>query len=134
MTWTVFVIGVLVLPTLLSFFSSLFPKRRGIAKRSFLRGVARDLAIGLAQAALRIVFLAHAAWMRSDAIARTLWRLAVSRRHLLEWVPAAQAHRALDLETAGFYRRMHGAILLAAAAGALVAVSSSDARAWAAPA
>ncbi len=131
--WTVFVIGVLVLPTLLSFFSSLFPKRRGIAKRSFLRGVARDLAIGLAQAALRIVFLAHAAWMRCDAIARTLWRLAVSRRHLLEWVPAAQAHRTLDLETAGFYRRMHGAILLAAAAGALVAVSGSDARAWAAP-
>ena len=126
-------IGVLVLPTLLSFFSSLFPKRRGIAKRSFLRGVARDLAIGLAQAVLRIAFLAHAAWMRSDAIARTLWRLAVSRRHLLEWVPAAQAHRTLDLEMTGFYRRMRGAILLAAAAGALVAVAGPDARAWAAP-
>ncbi len=133
--WTVFVLGVFGLPALLSFFSNLFPKRRGIAKRSFLRGVARDLAIGLSQAALRIVFMAHAAWMRSDAILRTLWRLAVSRRHLLEWVPAAQAHRTLDLETAGFYRRMHGAILLAAAAGALVLVfvSGSGPGAWPAP-
>ena len=27
----------------------------------------------------------------ADAIVRTLWRLGVSRRHLLEWIPAAQA-------------------------------------------
>jgi len=131
--WTVLVLGAMFFPAILSFFSNLFPKRTGIAKRSFLRGVARDLAIGLSQAALRIVFLAHTAWMRSDAIVRTLWRLAVSRRHLLEWVPAAQAHRALDLEVAGFYRRMRGGILLAAAAGALVAASGSGAGAWAAP-
>jgi cyclic beta-1,2-glucan synthetase len=80
--------------------------------------VATDLAIGLSQTALRVVFLAHSAWLRSDAIVRTLWRLGITRRNLLEWVPAAQAHRALDLEVGGFYRRMRGAILLAAAAGA----------------
>ena len=131
--WTVFVLGVLALPPFLSFFSNLVPKRRGVAKRSFLRGVAADLAIGLSQAALRVVFLAHTAWMRSDAIARTLWRLGITRRHLLEWVPAAQAHRALDLEVPGFYRRMRGAILLAAAAGVLVAVSGSGAWPYAAP-
>ncbi len=131
--WTLLMLGAMCLPAILSFLSNLFPKRSGIAKRSFLRGVARDLAIGLSQAALRIVFLAHTAWMRSDAILRTLWRLAVSRRHLLEWVPAAQAHRTLDLEATGFYRRMRGGILLAAAAGALVAAAGSGAGAWAAP-
>ncbi len=131
--WTAFVLCVFSLPTLLSFLSSLFPKRSGIAKRSFLRGVAADLAIGLAQAALRVVFLAHTAWMRGDAIARTLWRTVISRRHLLEWVPAAQAHRALDLEVTGFYRRMRGAILLALAACVFVAASGSGALAWAGP-
>jgi cyclic beta-1,2-glucan synthetase len=131
--WTAFVLCVLSLPTFLSFFSSLHPNRRGIAKRSFLRGVATDLAIGLSQAALRAVFLAHSAWVRSDAIGRTLWRLSISRRHLLEWVPAAQAHRALDLEVPGFYRRMRGATLLTVAASVLVAVSGSAAWTYAAP-
>ncbi len=131
--WTAFVLGALAVPPVLSFFSNLVPKRRGVAKRSFLRGVAADLAIDLSAAALRLVFLAHTGWMRTDAIVRTLWRLGITRRHLLEWVPAAQAHRALDLEVAGFYRRMRGGILLACAAGALVAVSGSGTLAYAAP-
>ncbi len=126
--WTLFVLAVLSLPTFLAFFTSLLPARRGVAKRSFLRGVAADLATGLSQTALRIVFLAHVAWLRADAIARTLWRLAVTRRHLLEWVPAAQARRALDLEIRGVYWRMQSAIWLAAGAG--LAVAASGSRAW----
>ena len=114
--WTAFVLGVYALPTLLSFLGSLLPKRRGVAKRSFLRGIAADLAIGLAQAALRLTLLAHAAWLRADAIGRTLWRVCVSRRHMLEWTPAAQAHRALDLKVGGLYLRMRGALVLAAGA------------------
>ncbi len=131
--WTAYVLAVLFLPTLLSFVAGLFPKRRGVAKRSFFRGLAADLAIGLSETLLRVVFLAHSAWLRADAIVRTLWRLGVTRRHLLEWVPAAQAHRALDLEAMGFYRRMRGALLLAAAAGVLVGASGSSAWGYAAP-
>ncbi len=131
--WTAYVLGVLFLPAFLSFFSSLFPRRRGVARGSFLRGVAADFAIGLSETVLRVVFLAHSAWLRCDAIALTLWRLWITRRKLLEWVPAAQAHRALDLEVAGFYRRMRGALLLAATAGALVAASGSGAWPYAGP-
>ncbi len=131
--WTLFVLTMLSLPAFISFFTSLLPDRKGIAKRSFLRGVAADLAVGLSQAVLRAAFLAHTAWLRCDAIARTLWRLGITRRHLLEWAPAAQAHRALDLEVLGFYRRMRGAILLAAAAGIAFAASGSNERAYAAP-
>ena len=131
---TLFILFVFVFPTLLSFFTGLLPEHPGVAKRSFVRGVVSDLAIGLAQAAARLVFLAHTAWLRSDAIARTLWRMAVSRRHRLEWVPAAQAHRSLDLEISGFYRRMRSAVGLGAAAGLLVAGFGADAgRWWAAP-
>ena len=131
--WTLFVLAILSLPTFLSFFTNVLPVRKGVAKRSFLRGVAMDLAIGLAQTVLRVVLLAHAAWLRMDAIAHTLWRLAVTRRHLLEWVPAAQAHRALDLEVSGFYRRMRSVIGLAAASGLLVVASGSGGWRWAAP-
>ena len=131
--WTAFVLCVLTLPTFLSFFGSLFPKRRGVAKRSFLRGVVTELAIGLSQTVLRLALLAHAAWIRLDAIGRTLWRLIVTRRHMLEWVPASQAGRALDLEVIGFYRRMGGALVVAAAAAGLVAASGSDAWVYASP-
>ena len=42
----------------------------------------------------------------SDAIGRTLTRLFVTRRHLLEWVPAAQATNSRQLDLLGFYRVM----------------------------
>ncbi|MEX0879489.1 MAG: glucoamylase family protein [Thermoanaerobaculia bacterium] len=131
--WTAFVLGALLLPTFLSFFSGLLPARTGIAKRSFVRGVAADLGLGLAQTGMRVVFLAHAAWMRLDAIARTLWRLAVTRRRLLQWTPAAQAHRALDLEPVGFLRRMRAAIGMAAGASLIVAASGSGPWSFALP-
>ncbi|MGH9366406.1 MAG: glycosyl transferase, partial [Thermoanaerobaculia bacterium] len=131
--WTAFLLSVLSLAPLISFFAGLLPGRHGIAKRSFVRGVAADLAVGLSQTLLRVVLLAHQSWLRSDAILRTLWRLIVTRRRLLEWVPAAQAQSALDLEIAGFYRRMRGALWLAVAAGTLVAAAGSGGWGAAAP-
>ena len=51
-----------------------------------------------------------------DAIARTLLRLFVTRRHLLEWVPAAQATIGPRLDLLGFYRRMAGGVAVGVAA------------------
>ena len=51
--------------------------------------------------ALRIVLMAHNAWMMGDAIVRTLYRLFVSRKHLLEWRTASQAHRRGDNDLVG---------------------------------
>ena len=47
-----------------------------------------------------------------DAIGRTLVRLLVTHRHLLEWVPAAQATIGPRLDLLGFYRRMAGAVVI----------------------
>src|SRR3989442_8946335 len=73
------------------------------------------------QTAFAITMLAHQAWLMSDAIVRTLVRMCVTRRHLLEWVTAAQAKAGLRLDLHGFYRRMAGGLTLAATAAALVA-------------
>jgi cyclic beta-1,2-glucan synthetase len=51
-----------------------------------------DFALGLVQSAFLITFLAHQSWLMIDAMARTLFRVCYSRRHLLEWVTASQAH------------------------------------------
>ena len=50
---------------------------------------------------LLITFLAHQAWLMADAIGRTLYRLVVSRRNLLEWVTAAQAQLSSRLGLLG---------------------------------
>ncbi|PYM57431.1 MAG: glycosyl transferase, partial [Candidatus Rokuibacteriota bacterium] len=118
---TTLVLVTIALPALVPAFAEVIPKRRGISKRTHVRAVGRSFALAASQIALGITFLAHQAWLTSDAIARTFVRLFLTRRRLLEWVTAAQAKSGLALEITGVYRRMRGALLLAVAAGALVA-------------
>ena len=58
---------------------------------SHMRALGGDAVLALTLSTLTVAFLADQAWLMADAIGRTLWRLGVSRRHLLEWIPAAQA-------------------------------------------
>jgi len=121
LVWTAFVLATLGLPPLLPVLSGLVPRTPGIAKRSHVRAVGRDLVLAASQTALTLTMLAHQAWLMGDAIARTLTRVYVTRRRLLEWVTAAQAKAGLRLDLLGFSRRMGGGVALAAAAAALVA-------------
>ena len=69
----------------------------------------------------------------ADAILRTLIRMFVTRRNLLEWVTAAQAKHAADLEISGIFRQMAGGVFLAIAALAIVLFRGSHAAAAALP-
>jgi cyclic beta-1,2-glucan synthetase len=131
--WTAFVLATLVIPSLLAFVAGLWPNRRGISLRSHVRGVASDLAIGMAQFALGVTFLAYHAWLMADAIARTLARLWVSRRNLLEWVTAAETSYAGQFALTGTYRRMAGSVLLGAGIAATMALTHRGDWAMAAP-
>ena len=113
--WTVFVLATIVLPTLIPLVAAIVPRRSGITISSHTRAFSSDLTLALSLSALIIIFLAHQAWLMGDAILRTLWRLFVSRRHLLEWIPAAQVASGPGLGLAGTYRRMAGALVIAAA-------------------
>ncbi len=89
------------------------PRLRGISRRSHFRGVLFDLALGTSQIGLKVTFLAYQTWLMSDAILRTLARLFITRKNLLEWVTAAKAKHAVDFKMYGVYKRMAGGILLA---------------------
>jgi cyclic beta-1,2-glucan synthetase len=119
--WTAFVFALIALPTLPPVLTGAIPRGRGISRRSHVRAVGRDLLLAASQTAFVITMLAHQAWLMSDAIARTLVRMYVTRRRLLEWVTAAQAKAGLRLDLGGFYQRMGGGVVLAGAAGAIVA-------------
>ncbi len=122
--WTVFVLATMALPAGLRLAAALIPRRRGISKRSHLRGFANDLVLAVAQVGLTLAFLAQQAWTMADAIMRTLARLQGSGRGMLQWVTSAQAKSGLGLELRAFYRRMAGGVALAAVATALVAIAA----------
>ena len=93
----------------------------GVSWDYHLRHMLRDALTYVTQLALRLATAAHRAWSALDAIARTIWRLGVSRRHLLEWTTARDAGRA-GAGVRPEYRRMiaspviGGAAILATAA------------------
>ncbi len=118
--WTAFVLAAMAIPAALPVAGGLLPRRRGISKRSHLRAVASDLAVAASRVALGLAFLAHQAALMADASLRTLTRLWVTRRSLLEWTTASQTRASLDLGLAGFYRQMAGGVAIAAAVGVLV--------------
>ena len=114
--WTTFVLATVILPSLIPMISAIPGRRPGVALSGHLRALGEDLRLAVTLSALNITFLADQAWSMGDAIVRTLWRLFVSRRHLLEWTPAAQAAAAKRLDLQGFAVRMSGAFGLTAAA------------------
>jgi cellobiose phosphorylase len=87
--------------------------------RAYYAAVGRDVAVSAQQVALAIAFLPHQAWISADAIGRTLWRLFVSRRRLLEWQTASQTERLVTRSGAA-WRTMWPAVALVAAIVVLV--------------
>ena len=104
---------------------SLFPDKRETTPKARLTAFLRDIAQGSAQVALRLILMAHTAWMMVDAIVRTLHRLLVSRRNLLEWRTASQAQKHGANTPASYYGMMWGALPVAAVGLALPVAADS---------
>ena len=107
------------------------PSRDSVAKRHFYRAAAADGARALCGALWHGVMLLQHAVLASDAIVRTLWRMAISRRHLLQWTTADAAQAAAQTTLAGSLHQHRGVSLLAAALLLGLLVGGSVAPAWA---
>ncbi|MHA6684796.1 GH36-type glycosyl hydrolase domain-containing protein [Mesorhizobium sp. A556] len=92
--------------------NSILPKTRDATARGHFSALAHDVAFGTAMVALKIVLMAHSAWMMGDAIVRTLYRLFVSRKNMLEWRTASQAQKSSGNDLGSYYAMMHGAVVV----------------------
>jgi cyclic beta-1,2-glucan synthetase len=110
--WMLFILATAAIPPLLPFFIGLSPRRRGISLRSHSRGVLSDLGLGTSQIGLSFTFLTYQTWLMTDAILRTLGRLFITHRNLLEWVTAAQSKFSAESKLPGIYKRMAGGVVL----------------------
>jgi len=127
LVWTGFIVATIALSALLPVLAGIVPHRARITARSHIRALGADVGIALAQTALLLVFLAHQASLMLDAVGRTLFRLSVSRRQLLDWVTAAQVTVGPRLDLAGFYRQMNGGVGLGIVAALVVVATGSGA-------
>ena len=131
--WTGFVLSTIALSTLFPVLSAIVPRSARTTARSHLHALAAEVSLALSLTALLVAFLAHQAWLMADAIGRTLFRLLVSHRHLLDWVTAAQATVGPRLDLAGFYRQMSGSVTIGVGAAIVVWWVGTDAWPVAAP-
>ncbi|MFN8060218.1 MAG: glucoamylase family protein [Vicinamibacterales bacterium] len=104
--WTLIALLPLALPSMRAVGDAALSRVRGVPWRAHLHAE-RPRLRGLAlQFGLTTCFLLHHAIVELDAVARTLYRLAVDRRHLLEWESSADASVRLGATRMHTYAEM----------------------------
>ena len=91
--WTLLGIGAIAAPWIVSLLLALVRPPLDKSWRAYYAAVGHDFVTSIQQIALAVAFLPHQAWASADAIVRTIWRMKVSHRHLLEWQTASQIER-----------------------------------------
>ena len=90
---------------LLGALAGLIPSRKRIVLRHFFHVGMAALWRSFGAAAWQFTQLFHKAHLLIDAIARALWRMGISRKHLLQWTTAAQAQAAAKYTLVTFVRK-----------------------------
>ena len=98
--WTVIILALLLAPTYVQALFSLLRVKETNNFRGFLKECANNFATGHLQVFVMLVFLPHKAFVMVDAIVRTLTRLTVTHKNLLEWETAAEAEAGTGKRTA----------------------------------
>ena len=118
--WTVYILLTIAVPPLLPAIAHIMPRRVGVPLRGHLLALRRDLALGFLQSAFLVTFLAHQAWMMIDAVGRTLFRLFIRRRRLLEWVAAAQENNDRQFDRRKLFTQIAASAVFAGCVAVLV--------------
>ncbi|WP_051614653.1 glucoamylase family protein [Phyllobacterium sp. UNC302MFCol5.2] len=126
--WLCFLIfSMFIVPTMI-LFTNLVPTDMNLSLKGHFQAILTDIFSGAADIALRITFLANMAVLMGDAIVRTLYRLFVTRKHLLEWRAAAQA-KTSSPDTLQYYMQL----MWPATVVAIIAIGlplAGHSRAW----
>ncbi|MEZ0336173.1 MAG: glucoamylase family protein, partial [Gemmatimonadales bacterium] len=118
--WTLLGLGAIAAPWIVALLLALFRPPLDKSWRAYYAAVGRDALTSVRQVTLAVVFLPHQAWVSADAIGRTLWRLFVSHRHLLEWRTASQTEEGTSDSFRAVWRGMWPAVAVTVVVLAIV--------------
>ena len=116
------VVAIITLPGLLAAFVSMFSKPSDLPWTMHLREVAGSYGRQLGQIVLTLAFLPYDAFISLDAIGRTLLRLFVTHKRLLEWRTSSESERTARADLIGFYTTMWIAPAVALAVSVFLAI------------
>ncbi|HMJ45908.1 MAG TPA: hypothetical protein VK498_01175, partial [Ferruginibacter sp.] len=85
--WTLVVSLIVVLPPIINFFLELFRKPPDVIFLQHFIYTSRSGLNSFYQQLLDLTFLPYEVYLNTDAILRTLWRMFISRKKLLQWDP-----------------------------------------------
>lgn len=114
--WTLAVIGTILIPPWMASFLDLFQKPGDVLLHQHLAAAVRSAGRHSVQAAFALVCLPYEAFFSLGAIGRTVGRLWVTHKRLLEWNPSRDAVRQSRTDLAASWRTMWFAPVLATAA------------------
>jgi cyclic beta-1,2-glucan synthetase len=103
--WTAIALAVPALPLIQWLIGTLIGCLRSVSLSALLNARS-TVSATLGQVAMSIAFLANQAYLLGDATLRTLFRLFVTRRRMLEWETAASTERRLGKGLRGFWETM----------------------------
>jgi len=103
---TLFTIGILILPGLLTAAAELMRRPADIGVAQHGRSVLGEFGHAVLREVFALATLPYDAYISLEAIGRTLYRLCVTRRKLLEWRTASDAQRGSRVDLGGFYVSM----------------------------
>eukprot|EP01030_Chromulinospumella_sphaerica_P005308 gene5308-5191_t len=105
-SWTLAVVILVFLQPLLQSVLALVQKPADIPLGQHLSAALRTSGQHFMRALLSIVWLPSDALLSLDAIGRSLWRMLVSKRRLLQWQPSREVERSSGNTLPGMYKSM----------------------------
>ena len=131
--WTLSVIGILLIPSVMASALEMFRKPTDALLRQHLAVEARSAGRRFAQAAFTLACLPYEAFFSLDAVVRTAGRMLFTHKRLLEWNPSGNPARTRGEGPAAFCRSMWIAPAIAAAAAFHLGISRPAELATAGP-
>ena len=131
--WTLSVIGIILLPSLITSILEVLQKPGEVLMGQHLAAAVRSAGRRFARAAFTVLCMPYEAFFSMDAIVRTAWRMLLTNRRLLEWSPSGTPARSSNTEIVASYRTMWIAPITAFVTVIYLTISSPDVLAVAGP-
>jgi len=131
--WTVAVIGIILIPSLITSALNLLQNPGDVTLRQHLAAAVRSAGRHFVQAAFMLVCLPYEAFFSLDAVVRTAWRMLITHQRLLQWNPSGDPDRHSRTDFVGSCRTMWIAPVMATAAVITLATSKPAVLAVAGP-
>ncbi|HAQ60727.1 TPA: cyclic beta 1-2 glucan synthetase, partial [Candidatus Delongbacteria bacterium] len=123
---TVSLISILLIPSLVTSFMYLLRKSEDVQWRRHLSESASIIGQNLLQEGFTLTCLPYEAYYSLEAMLRTVWRLQISKRRLLEWTSSGDIRYSRVPHLPAFYRMMITAPVLSAVTIIYLAVFNTE--------